>query len=176
MSLLDITIGKSSPEVVNVVVEIPKGSHNKYEFDDKTGVFKLDRVLYPPLSYPADYGFIPQTLSRDGDHLDVVILGDEPLVSGSIVEARPIGLLKMTDSGKEDFKILGVQDDNPNYKNIKDIKDVETEDGKILEEIADFFRVYKKPEEKEVVILGWEGAENAKKEIIEAQELFNKKK
>ncbi len=172
MSLLDITIGKDSPEVFNVVVEIPKSSHNKYEFDDKTGVFKLDRVLYPPLSYPADYGFIPQTRSRDGDHLDAVILSDEPLLSGSVVEARPIGLLKMTDSGKEDFKILGVQADNPNYKNIKDIKDVASEDGKILEEIANFFQIYKKPEEKEVVIIGWEGAESAKKEIRRARELF----
>lgn len=172
MSLLDITIGKDSPEVFNVVVEIPKGSHNKYEFDEKTGVFKLDRVLYPPLFYPADYGFIPQTRSRDGDHLDAIILSDEPLFSGSVVEVRPIGLLKMTDSGKEDFKILGVQADNPDYKNIKDIKDIKAEDGKILEEIAHFFRVYKGPEEKEVVIIGWEGAESAKKEIRQAQELF----
>lgn len=173
MSLLDITIGKNSPKVVNVIIEIPKGSHSKYEFDDKTGVFKLDRVLYPPLFYPADYGFIPQTRSRDGDHLDAVILNDEPLFSGSVVKVRPIGLLKMTDSGKEDFKILGVQADNPNYKNVKDIKDIEAEDGKILEEIANFFRVYKKPEEKEVVIIGWEDSESAKKEIKEAQELFN---
>ncbi len=172
MSLLDIKIGDDAPEIINVVVEIPKGSHNKYEFDDKTGVFKLDRVLYPPLFYPADYGFIPQTRSRDGDHLDAVILSDDPLFSGSVVEVRPIGLLKMTDSGKEDFKILGVQDDNPEYKNIKDIKDVAGEDGKILEEIADFFRIYKKPEEKEVVVLGWEGAESAKEEIMQALGLF----
>jgi inorganic pyrophosphatase len=172
MSLLDITIGENSPEIFNVVVEIPKGSHNKYEFDDETGVFKLDRVLRPPLFYPADYGFIPQTRSRDGDHLDAVVLSDEPLISGSVVEARPIGLLKMIDSGKEDFKILGVQTDNPEYKDIKDIKDITDEDRKILERIADFFRVYKGPEEKEVVIAGWEGAESAKKEIKEAQELF----
>jgi len=174
MSLLDITIGNGSPEVFNAVVEIPKGSHNKYEFDDKTGVFRLDRVLYPPLFYPADYGFIPQTRSRDGDHLDAVILSDEPLFSGSVVEVRPIGLLKMTDSGKDDFKILGVQADNPDYKNIKDIKDIAAEDRKILEEIAHFFRVYKGPEEKEVVIIGWEDSESAKKEIKQAQELFNK--
>ena len=174
MALLDITIGDNAPEIVNVIIEIPKNSHNKYEFDDKTGVFKLDRVLYPPLSYPADYGFVPQTRSRDGDHLDAIILSDEPFFSGSVVEARPIGLLKMTDSGKEDFKILGVQADNPGYKNIKDIKDLAAEDGKILEEIANFFRVYKKPEEKEVVIIGWEGAEGAKEEIRQAQELFNK--
>ncbi len=172
MSLLDITIGEDSPEVFNVVVEIPKGSHNKYEFDDKTGVFKLDRVLFPPLFYPADYGFIPQTRSRDGDHLDAVILNDEPLFSGFVVKARPIGLLKMTDSGKEDFKILGVQADNPGYKNIKDIKDIKAEDGKILEEITNFLQIYKKPEEKEVVIIGGEEAESAKEEIKQAQELF----
>jgi len=174
MSLLDITIGEDSPEVFNVVVEIRKGSHNKYEFDDKTGVFRLDRVLYSPLFYPADYGFIPQTRSWDGDHLDAIILSDEPLFSGSVVEVRPIGLLKMTDSGKEDFKILGVQADNPRYKNIQDIKNITAEDGKILEEIAHFFQIYKKPEEKEVVIIGWEGAESAKKEIRQAQELFKK--
>ncbi len=182
MSLLDIKIGDDAPEIINVVVEIPKGSHNKYEFDDKTGVFKLDRVLYPPLFYPADYGFIPQTRSRDGDHLDAVILSDDPLFSGSVVEVRPIGLLKMTDSGKDDFKILGVQDDNPEYKNIKDIKDIAGEDllaqagRKILEEIANFFRIYKKPEEKEVVVLGWEGAESAKEEIRQARGLFSENK
>jgi inorganic pyrophosphatase len=174
MSLLDITIGDESPEVVNIVVEIPKNSHNKYEFDDEAGVFKLDRVLYPPLFYPADYGFIPQTRSRDGDHLDTVILNDEPTFSGCVVKARPIGLLRMIDSGKEDCKILAVQADNPNYKNIEDIKDTSDEDNKILEQISSFFRVYKGPEEKEVVIVGWEGAESAKKEIKQAQELFKK--
>ncbi len=174
MSLLDITIGEEAPEVFNVVIEIPKGSHNKYEFDDKTGAFKLDRVLYPPLSYPADYGFIPQTRQLDGDHLDAVILCDESLFSGSVVRVRPIGLLKMTDSGKEDCKILGVQADNPDYKNIKDIKDVETEHRKILEEITHFFQVYKGPEKEEVTIIGWDGAKSAKKEIGRAQELFNK--
>jgi inorganic pyrophosphatase len=165
MSLLDITIGDEVPEIVNVIVEIPKNSHNKYEYDDKTGDFKLDRVLYPPLFYPADYGFIPQTHAKDGDHLDAIILTDEPTFSGCIVKVRPIGLLKMIDSGKEDSKILAVQADNPNYKNIKDIKDVSDENNKILEQISNFFRVYKGPEEKEVIILGWENAEEAKKEI-----------
>ena len=174
MSLLDITIGEESPEFFNVVIEIPRGSRNKYEFDDKTGVFKLDRVLLSPLYYPAAYGFIPQTLSQDGDRLDAVILSDDPLFSGCVVKVRPIGLLKMTDSGKEDFKILAVQVDNPDYKNVRDIEDIKDEGGKILEEISYFFRVYKGPEEKEVVIIGWEGAEDAKREIRRAQELFNK--
>lgn len=165
MSLLDITIGEESPEVVNVVIEIPKNSHNKYEFDDKTGIFKLDRVLYPPLFYPADYGFIPQTVAKDGDHLDVIILSEDALLQGAVIRARPIGLLKMSDSGREDCKILAVQADNPNYKNIKDIKDLSDEDNKTLDRIAHFFCIYKGPEEKEVVVLGWEGSESAREEI-----------
>ena len=169
MSLLDITIGDEAPEIINVVVEIPKNSHNKYEFDEKTGDFKLDRVLYPPLFYPADYGFIPQTRAKDGDHLDALVLNDEPTFSGCVVKARPIGLLKMEDSGKEDCKVLAVQADNPVYKNILDIKDLSDEDKKTLEQIENFFRIYKGPEEKEVVILGWSGAEEAKEEIKRAR-------
>ena len=84
MSLLDIKIGDDAPEIINVVVEIPKNSHNKYEFDDKTGVFKLDRVLYFPIHYPADYGFIPETRSEDGDYLDVLILGGDPIFAGCV--------------------------------------------------------------------------------------------
>ncbi|MBI2063528.1 MAG: inorganic diphosphatase [Candidatus Yanofskybacteria bacterium] len=180
MSLLDVTIGEDSPDFFNVVIEIPKGSRDKYEFDDKTGVFKLDRVLPPSLFYPVAYGFIPQTLSQDGDRLDAVILSDNSLLSGRVIRVRPIGLLKMTDSGKEDFKILGVQADDPDYKNVKDVEDIKIKDlpaqagGKILEEITHFFQVYKGPEEKEVIIVGWEGAEGAKREIGRAQELFNK--
>src|SRR3989344_4482279 len=132
MSLLDITIGDDSPDFFNVVIEIPRGSRDKYEFDDKTGVFKLDRVLPSPLYYPAAYGFIPQTLSQDGDRLDAVILSDDPLFSGCVVKVRPIGLLKMTDSGKEDFKILAVQVDNPDYKNVKDMEDIKIKDTKVL--------------------------------------------
>ena len=180
MSLLDITIGDDSPDFFNVVIEIPRGSRDKYEFDDKTGGFKLDRVLPPPLYYPAAYGFIPQTLSQDGDRLDAAILSVDPLFSGCVIRVRPIGLLKMTDSGKEDSKIIGVQADNPDYKNIREIEDIKAANlsvqagGKILEEITHFFQVYKGPEEKGVVIVGWEGAESAKREIRHARELFNK--
>ena len=172
MSLLDIKIGEDSPDFFNVVIEIPKGSHDKYEFDDKTGIFKLDRVLLPPLYYPTAYGFIPQTLSQDGDRLDAVILSDDSLISGRVIRVRPIGLLKMTDSGKEDFKILGVQADNPDYKNVKDIEDIKIMEMKVLEEITHFFQVYKGSEEKEVVIIGWEGAEGAKREIKRAHSNF----
>ena len=174
MSLLNITIGEEAPEIINVVIEIPKGSPNKYEFDDKTGVFKLDRVLFPPLVFPADYGFIPQTLASDGDHLDAIVLSEDPLLQGSVIRARPIGLLKMVDSGNEDCKVLAVEVDNPNYKNIKNVNDVASENKEVLEKIAQFFRIYKGPEEKEVEVLGWEGTESAKEEIRVARDLFKK--
>src|SRR5580700_4875006 len=90
-----LPLGEKSPEVINVVVEIPKGSNNKYEFDEKLGVFKLDRVFYSSFFYPLDYGFIPQTRSEDGDHLDALVIGSDPVPTGVLVEARPIGMLNM---------------------------------------------------------------------------------
>ena len=170
-----LKIGDKSPEIFNAVVEIPKGSHNKYEFDEEMGVMKLDRVLYSPMHYPLDYGFIPETRSEDGDHLDVMIMGGDPLFAGCVCDVRPIGLLKMIDSGEEDFKILGVQDKNPRLKDIKDIKDIEAHNSHFLKEIAHFFKVYKDLQGKEVKIVGWEGAEEAKKEIKRAEEEYKKK-
>ena len=121
----NIPLGEKAPDIINVVIEIPKGSHNKYEFDEKTGVFKLDRVLYSPFHYPLDYGFIPQTRSEDGDHLDALVIGSDPLFPSCLLAARPIGILHMIDSGELDFKVLAVQAKNPRFENIKDIKDVE---------------------------------------------------
>ncbi len=160
------------PEEFNAVIEIPKGSHNKYEFDEKTGVFKLDRVLYSPMHYPLDYGFIPETHSEDGDHLDAMVIGGDPVFVGCLVRVRPIGLLKMIDSGEEDFKILGVQVDNPRFKNLKDIKDIEIFNPHLLDEIAHFFKVYKDLQKKTVEIKGWESAEAAKEEIKKAQKAY----
>src|ERR1700685_445300 len=119
-------LGEKSPEVINVIIEIPKGSNNKYEFDEKLGIFKLDRVLYSPFSYPLDYGFIPQTRSEDGDHLDALIIGGDPVFPGCVVGARVIGMLHMIDSGEPDAKILAVQAKNPRFDAIRDLKDVET--------------------------------------------------
>ena len=176
MSLLNIKIGEKAPEVFNVVIEIPKDSQNKYEIDKETGVIKLDRVLYSPMHYPADYGFIPETRSEDGDHLDAIILGGDPLFAGCVVRVRPIGLLKMTDDGETDHKILGVQADNPRFDNILDIKDIEKLHEHHLKEIAHFFQTYKELQGKKVDVLGWEDAEAAKKEIQKAREAYYKKK
>lgn len=169
-----ISVGENAPEVVNVVIEIPAGSHNKYEFDEKLGVFKLDRVLYSPFHYPLDYGFIPGTRSEDGDHLDALVMGGEPVPLGCLVESRPIGMLKMIDSGEADFKILAVQKQNPRFDTIKSIKDIEASNPHLLKEIAHFFETYKDLQGKKVEIQGWEDADAAKAEITKAKEVYEK--
>lgn len=176
MSLLNVKIGEKAPNVFNAVIEIPKDSQNKYEIDKETGVIALDRVLYSPMHYPADYGFIPETQSEDGDHLDVMILGGDPLFAGCVARVRPIGLLKMTDDGESDYKILGVQADNPRFDNIADIKDIERFHEHYLKETAHFFQTYKELQGKKVNVFGWEGAEKAKEEIQKAQGAYKTKK
>lgn len=174
MNLSDIKIGSRAPKIINAVIEIPKNSQNKYELDKESGAIKLDRVLYSPMHYPADYGFIPETDSQDGDPLDVMVLGSDPLFPGCIVSVRPVGLLKMIDNGDEDYKILGVQADNPRFDNISDIKDLKISHEHSLKEIAHFFEAYKELEGKKTKILGWEGAEKAEEEIKKARENYNK--
>ena len=172
MSLLNVKIGDKAPEIFNAVVEIPKDSQNKYEIDKQTGMVSLDRVLYSPMHYPADYGFIPETKAEDGDPADVMILGNDPLFPGCVVRVRPIGLLKMIDASEQDNKILGVQADNPRFDNIKDLSDIEKFHTHHLKEIAHFFQTYKELQGKKVEILGWENAESAKKEIIKARKMY----
>ena len=109
----DLPVGTDSPNSINVIVEIPKGSRNKYEFDKKTGAFRLDRVLYSSIHYPGDYGLIPQTFYDDGDPLDVLVMVNEPTFSGCIIQARPIGLFRMKDRGEPDDKILAVPQQDP---------------------------------------------------------------
>lgn len=172
MSLLNVKIGNNSPEEFNAIIEIPKNSQNKYEIDKENGMVKLDRVLYSPVHYPADYGFIPETLAEDGDPADVIILGSDPLFPGCVVRVRPIGMLNMIDSGEQDNKILGVQADNPRFDAVKDIVDLEKLHTHSLKEIAHFFETYKQLQNKEVKILGWKNSEAAKKEIKRSQEMY----
>jgi inorganic pyrophosphatase len=169
-----IPLGEKSPDVINVVIEIPKGSQNKYEFDEKLGVFRLDRVLYTPFHFPLDYGFIPQTRSEDGDHLDVLVIGGDPAVTGCVTEVRPIGVLRMIDSGESDFKILAVQKINPRFDTIKDIKDVEAWQPHLLKEVVHFMEHYKDLQGKKVETKGWGDAEEAKVEIKKAAEVYQK--
>ncbi len=171
-----VPLGKKSPDTVNVVIEIPKGSQNKYEFDEATGVFKLDRVLYSPFHYPADYGFIPETRSEDGDHADALVVGSDPLPLGCVVSARPVAILYMIDSGDPDAKILAVQEKNPRCDSIKDLKDIEAYNPHLLKEIAHFFETYKNLQGKKVEIKGWGSAAEAKKEIMKSAEVYKKEK
>ncbi|WP_041244981.1 inorganic diphosphatase [Gloeobacter kilaueensis] len=140
--------------LLNVLVEIPSRSHNKFEFDKELGVFALDRVLYSATYYPGDYGFVPNTLADDGDPLDGLVLMDEPTFPGCLIAARPIGVLGMIDGGDGDEKILCVPAKDPRYAGIKDIGDLEQHR---LDEIAEFFATYKRLEKKVTEITGWQG-------------------
>ncbi|MBI2481954.1 MAG: inorganic diphosphatase [Candidatus Vogelbacteria bacterium] len=146
-------IPPGTKEVFNVIVEIPKLSRVKYELDKKTGLIHVDRVLYSPMHYPANYGFVPQTLWDDGDPLDVLVLSHEPFVPGCLVATRPIGVLSMTDGGDSDTKVLGVPKNDPRFNSIQDLIDLEPH---TLEEIHHFFRVYKDLQRKEVLVGNWE--------------------
>lgn len=152
MSLLDVTIGPNAPHEFNTIVEIPKYSTNKYEVDPATGVIKLDRVLYSPLFYPFDYGYIPQTHYVDGDPLDVLVLVSHPVFPGCVVEAKAIGVLMMSDDKGPDEKILCVSTKDPRFNQRKSLNDLQEH---TLKEIIHFFEVYKALEEKSVEVKGW---------------------
>ncbi len=155
-----------------MIVEIPKGSTNKYEYDRDLGLFRLDRALYSPVHYPGDYGFIPGTLSADGDPLDVVALAEEPTFPGCLVEVRPIGMLKMIDQKKIDQKILAVPDRNPRYDQIRTLDEIFAH---VRREIEHFFTIYKELEGRATSTLGWEGRTDAHRVIQDYRNSYLKK-
>lgn len=136
-------------------IEIPRGSRNKYEYDDATGRFRLDRVLFSSVHYPTDYGFIPDTLAEDGDHLDILVLMQEPSFPGCYIEARPIGGLDMADEKGSDFKVLAVPVGDPRYQHVTDLTHL---GDHWLREIETFFATYKLLEPKQTEVLGWHDA------------------
>jgi inorganic pyrophosphatase len=158
MSLLNAKIGSNAPHVFNTVIEIPRGSTNKYEVDQETGLIHLDRVLYSPLFYPFDYGYIPQTLYLDGDPLDVLVLLTHPTFPGCVIEVSAIGVLKMSDEKGPDEKILAVAKKDPRYGYRETLEQLNEH---TLKELRHFFEVYKQLEEKSVEIEGWHGPEMA---------------
>jgi len=162
MSLLNAKIGLNAPDVFNTVIEIPRGSTNKYEVDQETGLIHLDRVLYSPLFYPFDYGYIPQTLYLDGDPLDVLVLLTHPTFPGCVIEASAIGVLKMSDEKGPDEKILAVAKKDPRYGYRETLDQLNEH---TLKEIRHFFEVYKQLEEKSVEIEGWFGPDLARELI-----------
>lgn len=170
----DITIGKNTPKEFNCIIEIPKGSHNKYEIDKETGLIKLDRANYGPSAYPFDYGFVPQTLWEDNDALDVVLLTTYPLNPGILVNARPVAVMEMTDSGESDSKIIAVPVDDQRWHHVKGLKDLNQH---TLKEYAHFFETIKqlKDEPSVVTIHGYKDAEDAVKAIEKSQKLYKQK-
>lgn len=148
----------SNPLIVDAFIEIPSGSQNKYEFDKEQGVFRLDRVLYSPMHYPTDYGYLENTLAEDGDPLDILVLTTFPTFPGCVITSRVIGVLLMSDDKGQDEKLLAVPVDDPRFNQVNSLEDVAPH---ILKEIEHFFQVYKDLENKETNIMGWKDAEFA---------------
>ena len=167
--LKDIPPG--SEEEVNVIIEIPKGKQNKYEYDKEHKIFALDRVLYSPFHYPADYGFVPGTLCEDGDPMDGFVLLDEPAFPGILVKARPVGIMIMVDNGEQDDKLLCVATDDPYHKHVKDIKDLSEHS---LKAIKHFLEHYKDLQGKKVEVKAIKGAKEAKEEFAKAVKRFKR--
>ena len=155
-------------DVVEAIIEIPNGSRNKFEIKD--GKIKLDRVLYSSMSYPAEYGFIDNTLAKDGDPLDILVIGSEPSYPGCIIPAKVIGALKMLDNGKEDYKIISVVAVDPRYNEVNTLNDLSSF---VLDEIKNFFENYKTLQNIPVDVLDYYGKEEACKVIESSKQRYN---
>ncbi len=167
MTLQNIPTGKKFPDEIYVVIEIPKGSKNKYEFNEEFGLIELDIGLIIPMAHPYDYGFIPGTRSEDGDHLDAFVLLDHSAFPGALVSARPVGVLFMIDDGDKDEKIIAVPSKDPRYNHIKDLTDLSPH---VKKEIEHFFAHYKDLQKKIVEIKGWGNRERALQVIEKSKE------
>lgn len=163
-SYLDLPIGDGTPKLITAVIEIPQGGVNKYEYDKKLHVFRLDRNLHSPVHYPGDYGFVPQTVAEDGDPLDILVLGDAPTFPGCVYQARVIGLFEMLDQGIRDEKIIAYATGNARLADIENYTEIQPH---ILLEIAHFFSIYKDLEGKRTEALGWKDRQTAY-QVIEA--------
>jgi len=153
-------IEPGTADSINTIIEIPKGSSNKYEIDKKTGLIALDRVNHTSQHLPFDYGFVPQTLWHDGDPLDVIILTTYPLLAGILARVRPVAIMGMVDSGDIDDKIIAVPIDDPRWAHVKDLKDV---NAHTIREIEHFYSTYKNLQNKIVKVTGFKGAADAQK-------------
>jgi inorganic pyrophosphatase len=162
----DVSRGENIPKEMNVIIEIPKNSPNKYEIDKDTGLIALDRANYSSAAYPFDYGYVPQTLWDDNDALDVIVLTTYPLAIGILVAVRPVAIMRMIDTGESDYKVIAVPINDKRWEDISDLSDINKHS---LKEMAHFFETYKelKKGEKNVVQVNGYGD---KKEAIEAIE------
>jgi len=157
-------------ETVIMRVEIPKGSRNKYEYDEELDAIKLDRFLFSSMVYPTDYGYFPETCGEDDDPLDAMVCVSEPTFPGCVIEVKPIALFKMEDDGKVDDKILCVPVHDPAWNDLGELDDLP---GQLREEIEHFFSVYKDLEQKKVKVEGWYSREDAVAEIEKARERYS---
>jgi len=176
MSIYDkIGPGSKAPEEVNVVVEIPMNSGVKYELDKESGVLVVDRILYTSMVYPFNYGFIPGTLEEDGDPVDILVVSYDSLVPGSVIKARPVGVLETEDEKGRDAKIVAVPSDkiDPRFQGIRDVNDIPEA---VKQRIEHFFQHYKELEKgKWVKIVGWKSRTEALERIRQAVERFSRK-
>jgi len=177
LALVDtLKAGKNPPEELNVVIEIPKGSNIKYEIDDETGALFVDRKLFTAMFYPCNYGFVPQTKEKDGDPVDVLVLGNDPVAPASVIRASPVGVLITADEEGEDAKVVAVPvaKIDPSFASVKDIQDVPQH---VQDQIKHFFEHYKELEKgKFVKVTGWQNAATAKAKITEAMARYKSEK
>jgi inorganic pyrophosphatase len=176
MSIYDkIGPGSKAPDEVNVVIEIPMNSGVKYELDKESGVLVVDRILYTSMVYPFNYGFIPGTLEEDGDPVDILVVSYDSLVPGSVIKARPVGVLETEDEKGRDAKIVAVPSDkiDPRFQGIRDVNDIPEA---VRQRIEHFFQHYKELEKgKWVKIVGWKSRTEALERIRQAVERFSRK-
>lgn len=174
MNLDRVNSGKDVPNDINVIIEIPAHSDPvKYEVDKETGAMFVDRFMNTAMHYPCNYGYVPKTLSDDGDPVDVLVVTPVPLIPGSVIRCRPVGVLKMTDESGDDAKVLAVPIDKlcRFYRNAQDINDISPA---LLDQIAHFFEHYKDLDEgKWVRVEGWGNVDDAKKEIMASVDMYN---
>ncbi len=171
MSYKNIPIGAKSPKIINAVIEVPKLSQNKFEYDEELDMIKLSRVLHSTMIYPCDYGFIPETRSEDGDHLDVLVVISTHMYPGAILSVRPVGVIDMADDGGQDWKIIAIAEKDPRMKEVKTLADLGMHFQK---EVQHFFEQYKKLEDKKVNFKKWLGQKDAYRIIKESRERFSK--
>lgn len=157
---------------ITTIIEINKGSKNKYEIDKETGLIALDRTLHTSQDFPFDYGFVPQTLWDDGDAVDVIVLTTYPLAPGILVRVRPVAIMDMIDSGDSDSKIIAVPVDDPRWNDVQDLADVNKH---TIKEIEHFYSTYKQIQKKEVKVLGFHGKDKAKEAFLRGIELYKQK-
>lgn len=169
MNLFDLELGDDAPETVTCVIEVPRNSTNKYEYEPERGIFVLDRVLYSAMHYPGDYGFLPGTLAEDGDPVDVLVLTNYPTFPGVVLRARPLAFLEMSDEKGRDQKVLAVPVDDPRYDNNRHISSISPHR---LREIEHFFDIYKELEGKAVRVEDWHGIEATHAMIREARDAY----